>query len=142
MQWTRLLPQIGFLYAQVFLLLALCTAIIKLSEYAIYPPRGLFVNWEKSAVVWGKSPWPQAVEVYVAAPSRFFINGTEIERTQLRSKLLDQIGRRRGWTVYFEADPGTVFGDATYALDTIQACGAKVVWVTPKMREEWQHKSH
>jgi hypothetical protein len=26
--------------------------------------------------------------------------------------------------------------DDACAIDTIQACGAKVVWVTPKMREE------
>jgi hypothetical protein len=44
------------------------------------------------------------------------------------------------WTVYFEAEPDTLYMDDVYAIDTIQACGAKVSWITPKMREEWQHK--
>jgi hypothetical protein len=30
--------------------------------------------------------------------------------------------------------------DAVYAMDTIQGCGAKLIWVTPKMREEWRRK--
>ena len=50
------------------------------------------------------------------------------------------IGRRVGWTVYFEADRDTLYMDTIYAIETIQACGAKVFWITPKMREEWQHK--
>lgn len=105
------------------------------------PSRGLFVSWRQPAVVWEKSPWSETLEVYVGPSARFFINGTEIKRSELRTKLLDQLGRRAEWTVYFEADSDTAFGNAVYALDTIQACGAKVVWVTPKMREEWQHNS-
>jgi biopolymer transport protein ExbD len=107
-----------------------------------HPSKGLFVSWKKPLMIFEKSPWSEAVEVYVGPPARFFINGNPVERNQLRTKLLDQIGRRGEWTVYFEADPDTAFGDDAYALDTILACGATVVWVTPKMREEWQHKSH
>jgi biopolymer transport protein ExbD len=103
------------------------------------PSKGLFVSWRKPAVIWQKSPWSETLEVYVGAPARFFINGKEIKRNDLRARLLEQLGRRAEWTVYFEADPDTIFGDDAYALDTIQACGAKVVWVTPKTREELQH---
>jgi len=28
--------------------------------------------------------------------------------------------------------------DAVYAIDVIQGCGAKLVWVTPKVREQQQ----
>jgi hypothetical protein len=28
--------------------------------------------------------------------------------------------------------------DDIYAMDTIEGCGAKLVWITPKMREEWK----
>jgi hypothetical protein len=31
--------------------------------------------------------------------------------------------------------------EAVYAIETIQACGAKLVWITPKMREDWQQSS-
>jgi hypothetical protein len=36
-----------------------------------------------------------------------------------------------------------VFGydmDAIYAMDTIQVLGAKLVWITPKVREELQQR--
>jgi biopolymer transport protein ExbD len=106
------------------------------------PSRGLFVGWrERDAVVWEKSPWPDTLEVYVGAGARFFINGIEVERSELCTKLLEQLARRAEWTVYFEADNDTLFMDDAYAIDTIQACGAKIVWVTPKMRQEWQHKN-
>ena len=104
------------------------------------PSTGLYVNWKNhDAVVWEKSPWPETLEVYVRAPARFFINSEEIKRNDLRTRLLEQLGRRAEWTVYFEADNDTLFSDDAYTIDTIQACGAKVVWVTPKMREELQH---
>jgi len=105
------------------------------------PSRGLFVNWKKrDAVVWEKSPWPDTLEVYIRTPARFFVNSEEVARNNLRSKLIEQLGRRAGWTVYFEADPDTLYMDDIYAIETIQACGVKVFWITPKMREEWQHK--
>jgi hypothetical protein len=40
--------------------------------------------------------------------------------------------------VYFEADSDVQYIDAIYAIDTIQGCGAKLFWITPKMREEWR----
>ena len=103
------------------------------------PSKGLFVRWKKQdAVVWEKSPWPDTLEVYVRTPGRFFVNSEEVDRNELRSKLVGQLGRRVEWTVYFEADADTPYVDAVYAIDVIQACGAKLIWVTPKMREQWQ----
>ena len=105
------------------------------------PSQGLIVGWRsRDAVVLEKSPWPDTLEVYVRIPSRFFINGQEVERSALRARLLEELSRRAEWSVYFEADSDTLYMDAVYAMDTIQGCGAKFIWVTPKMREEWQHK--
>ena len=104
------------------------------------PSKGLFVSWRKrDAVVWEKSPWPDSLEVYIRTPARSFVNGEEVDRNDLRSKLIEQLGRRAEWTVYFEADADTPYMDAVYAIDVIQGCGAKLIWVTPKMREQWQH---
>lgn len=106
------------------------------------PSKGLLVSWRnRDAVVWEKSPWPDTLEVYVGLPARFFVNGQEVERNDLHAKLIEQLSRRAEWTVYFEADPGTAYMDDLYAIDTIQACGAKLFWVTPKIREEWKQKS-
>ena len=71
---------------------------------------------------------------------RFFVNGQEISRSDLHPKLIEQLSRRAEWTVYFEAEPDVPFMEAANALNTIQACGAKLVWITPKMREDWQQK--
>jgi len=37
-------------------------------------------------------------------------------------------------------DPYTLYMDDMYAIDAIQACGAKLILVTPKMRTDWQRK--
>jgi biopolymer transport protein ExbD len=104
-------------------------------------PHGLFVSLRShEVVVWKKSPWQETLAVYVRPHGRFFVNGEEVERSSLRTKLLEHLSRRAVWTVYFEADSDTVYMDDIYAIDAIQGCGAKVIWVTPKMREEWQHK--
>ena len=67
------------------------------------------------------------------------MNGEEIERGSLHTKLLEHLSRRVEWTVYFEADFDTLYMDDIYAIETIQGCGAKLIWITPKMREEWHH---
>lgn len=104
------------------------------------PPQGIFVSLKsRDPVIWGESPWPDTLEVYVRIPARFFINDQEVERNNLRAKLTEHLSRRAEWTVYFEADPDTLYMDDLYAIDTIQACGAKPIWVTPRMRAEWQH---
>lgn len=105
------------------------------------PSHGLFVNLRSREVVaWDKSPWQETLGVYVRAPGSFFVNGEEIERGSLRPKLLEHLSRRLEWTVYFEADFDTLYMDDIYAIETIQGCGAKLIWITPKMREEWRHK--
>ena len=102
--------------------------------------KGLRVTWKnRGAVVWEKSPWPDTLEVYIRTPARFFVNGEEVDRNNLSSKLIEQLARRAEWTVYFEADADTAYRDTIYAIDVIQGCGAKLIWVTPKMREKWQH---
>jgi biopolymer transport protein ExbD len=123
-----------------------CVAILSIliftfMSFGLLPSKGLSVTWRNlDTVVWGKSPWPDAIEVYVRAPTRFFVNGQEISRSDLHAKLIEQLSHRAEWTVYFEAQPDVPFMEAAIAMDTIQACGAKLVWITPKMREDWQQK--
>jgi len=106
------------------------------------PSKGLFVSWgNRDVVVWEKSPWPNSLEVYVSTPARFFINGQEVGRNDLHAKLMEELERRAEWTVYFEADPDIAYMNAVYAIDTIQACGAKLIWITPKMRRDWQERT-
>jgi hypothetical protein len=41
---------------------------------------------------------------------------------------------------HFEADHDTLNMNAIYVMDTIQGLGGKLVWITPKVREELQQK--
>jgi biopolymer transport protein ExbD len=130
------LPHWGLFYGAVLWILMFIFMILR-----PLPPHGLFVSIGNREFLSGeKSPWPETLAVYVRKPSRFFVNGEEVERSSLRPKLLDHLSRRAPWTVYFEADSDTTYMDAVYAIDTIQACGAKLIWITPRMREEWHHK--
>ncbi len=102
-------------------------------------PRGLLVSMKSGEVVsWKKYAGQETIGVYVAPGGRFFVNGEEVERGSLRPKLLEHLGRSVSWTVYFEGDADTLYMDDVYAIDTVQGCGAKLTWITPKMREEWK----
>jgi biopolymer transport protein ExbD len=126
------LPHWGLFWGAILWILMFIFMIIQ-----PLPPQGLIVGWRsRDSVVWEKSPWPDTLQVYVRIPRRFFINGHEVERSALRAKLLEELTRRAEWSVYFEADSDTLYMDAVYAMDTIKGCGAKLIWVTPRMREE------
>jgi biopolymer transport protein ExbD len=132
------LPHLGLFFSTVFgPLIFVCML------YGMYGPReykGLHVSWpNREAVVWEKSPWQETLAVYVRSNGHFFVNGEEVERRNLYTKLLEHLNHRMAWSVYFEADYDSLYMDDIYAIDTIQSCGAKVIWVTPKMREELQH---
>ena len=101
------------------------------------PSKGLYIDWlERSHVSSAESPWAETMGVYVDGNGQFLVNGLRVRREELPMKLKEELGRRMVWTVYFEADQNSVFMDTAYAMDTIQGLGAKMVWITPKMREE------
>ena len=124
-----------------FVVVLFALIFIFILEYPRRADNGLLVTLKnREAVVWETNPWPDTLEVYVRAPARFFVNGQEVSRDELHAKLTEQLVRRPEWTVYFEADPDITYMEAVYAIDTIQACGGKLVWITPKMRENWQQR--
>jgi biopolymer transport protein ExbD len=100
---------------------------------------GMTVSWRMPrSMVAVASPWPDTLEIFVRTPGRFIVNREEVRRDELRTKLMEQLGRRVEWTVYVEADPDVNFGDVAHAMDVIRSCGGKVSWITPKMRREWE----
>jgi biopolymer transport protein ExbD len=112
--------------------------IIVFMMFGPQTPHGLFVSLAGREMSVSSIPGQETLGVYVGPPGRFFVNGEETERRNLRTKLLEHLGRSVSWTVYFEADADTIYMDDIYAMDTIEGCGAKLVWITPKMREEWK----
>jgi len=99
------------------------------------PAHGLLVDLKQSrSVAAQSSPWSDTTSVYIG-PLQFYVNGKPIERSELRDTLAKALSKQMVWSVYLEAHPDCTFGDAIYAMDTIQGLGAKVVWITPKTRE-------
>ena len=101
-------------------------------------PHGLFVSLSNRKVTVWEGPAQETLGLYVDPKGRFFVNDEEVERNGLHTKLLEHLRRSTSWTVYFEADPDSLYADTVYVIDTIQGCGAKFIWITPKMREEWK----
>jgi biopolymer transport protein ExbD len=87
-----------------------------------------------------KSSPQETLGVYLAVGEKYYINGQLVSREGLGTKLKEELSRRADWTVYFEADHDTLYMNAIYAMDTIQGLGGKLVWITPKVREELQQK--
>jgi biopolymer transport protein ExbD len=130
------LPHWGILCATFLWIL-----IIIFLMFGPQTPHGLLVSVRSPEVVPSKeSTGQETIGVYVAPHGRFFVNGEEVERGSLRTKLLEHLVRGVAWTVYFEGHADTLYMDDVYAIDTIEGCGAKLIWITPKMREEWRHK--
>jgi len=82
------------------------------------------------------SPWPTAPAGYIDGNGNFSLNGNVIPGHDLRLRLQQELARRTVWTVYFEAANDSSYGDAVFAMDTIQGLGAQVIWLTPKLRQQ------
>ena len=104
--------------------------------------KGFLVDFrERKAVGVEKSPWAEALSLYMDARKGLLLNGHPVKREELEARLKEALSRQMVWTVYFEADSDCLFMDATSVIDTIQGLGAKVIWITPKTRREWKQKS-
>jgi biopolymer transport protein ExbD len=99
--------------------------------------RGFLVLMEKAnPVAWEKSPWPKSMSVYVDSSKGFLVNGRHVEPQDLSKTLKEELDKRMVWTVYFEAAEDTRFSDAEFAMKTIQDLRARLIWLTPRTREE------
>jgi biopolymer transport protein ExbD len=104
--------------------------------------RGLLVKLGKpSATVWQQSPSTETLGVYIGGSNEFHVNGKLVAREELRAKLKEELGKRIVWTVYLEANENCQFREAVYAMDAIQGLGAKLVWLTPRTREEFNRQA-
>jgi biopolymer transport protein ExbD len=134
----REFPNFGLVWGGVLYILFNIFAVM----ITPFPSHGLRVDLrERAAVGVEKSPWTETVSVYVDAQREFLVNGQPVRGEELEAKLKKELSRQMVWTVYLEADSNCLFMDVVHAMDTIQGLGAKLVWITPKMREEWNRDS-
>jgi len=126
-------PNFGLVYGVILWVLIFIFMIMQPRT-----PSGLSVDFTRErTVIAEKNPWAETMAVYVDAKRGFFVNGKLVAREELRSKLEEELLRRGVWVVYFEADSNCLWEDAVYAIDTIQGLRAKMIWITPRTREEW-----
>jgi biopolymer transport protein ExbD len=104
------------------------------------PPRGLFLKIHEQSSFTQKSPWPETMSVYVGPDNRFYVNSHPVAPESLRANLGQELGKRVVWMVYFEADDNASVANAVYAMDAIQSVEAKIIWITPKVREEYSRR--
>lgn len=131
------LPNFGLIYGTVIWILIFLFMIFRAPRQSYGLPIDLQTH---DFVVWGKSPWPETLSIYLAVGEKYYINGQPVPRDALRARLQQELSHRMVWTVYFEADYDTLNMNAIYAMDTIQGLGAKLIWITPKVREELRQK--
>jgi biopolymer transport protein ExbD len=131
------LPNFGLVYGFVLWVLIFLFMIVD-QRHHYY---GLSIDFgAHDSVVWEKSLWQETLSVYLAVGKKYCVNGERVPRDNLRTRLQQELNKRMLWTVYFEADNDALNMDAVYAMDAIQGLGAKLVWITPKMREELRQK--
>lgn len=131
------LPNFGLIYGAVLWILIVLFVILREPRHYYGLPIQLRTH---DSVIWEKSPWQETLSVYLAAGEKYYINGKPVPREVLLANLQQELNHRMVWTVYFEADYDTLYANAIYAMDTIGGLGAKVIWVTPKVRRELQQK--
>lgn len=133
-----LLPNFGLIYGAVLWILVFLFMVLE-------DPRhysGLRIELRtRDSVIWQRSPWPETLSVYLGPGEKFFINGHPVPKEALRASLREELNRRMVWAVYFEADGVVLNMDAVYAMDTIQGLGAKLIWITPKVRQELEKRN-
>jgi biopolymer transport protein ExbD len=104
-------------------------------------PQGLLIELqERSVAAWGESSQAETLGVYVDQQGHFFVNGGRVKREKLQEKLQQELGRRTAWVVYLEAERESAFEECVYAMDAIRGAGAKVIWITPGMRQQWKNQ--
>ena len=114
-------------------MILVCTLMVFEAPLA---PRGMLIHLEKPGMAPVRnSPWPESLSVYVGEDG-FRLNGRLVARQELLSRLKERLAKQMVWTVYLEADDRVRFDSVVFAMDVIQNSGAKVIWITPKIRKE------
>jgi biopolymer transport protein ExbD len=133
---TRL-PNFGLMYGAVLWILVSLFMIFAGQDLSYGLPIELRAQYSLPGQ---KSSRQETLGVYLAVGEKYYVNGQPVPREGLGTKLKEELSRRADWTLYFEADHDTLYMNAIYAMDTIQGLGGKLVWITPRVREELQRK--
>ena len=131
------LPNFGLICGDVLWILVFLFMIVR-GQHRYY---GLPVDFKaRDSLNWTKSPWQETLSVYLALGEKYYVNNKPARQEDLRKTLQNELSHRMVWVAYFEADNDTLNMDAVYAMDVIQGLGAKLIWITPKVRRELQQK--
>jgi biopolymer transport protein ExbD len=82
-------------------------------------------------------PRSKALLVWLDAHGNYFVNDKQAAHDDFGDALKRELSQPAEWTVYFEADGDASFGDSVFAMSVIRNAAGKVVWLTPKTRQEF-----
>lgn len=77
---------------------------------------------------------PDQVTIEVTKAGSILLNGVEIARTELATKLRDRLQHKREKAVFVDFDENTRYGDAVSIMDVAKGAGATTVAL--KMKDE------
>lgn len=124
-------PNFGMIWGMLFL--------VFLFSFAVKPPpsHGLAVSLAMQDMAMHATNSPgRTIGIYIDGDGRFYVNGTRVPQPRLRDALQTALRREVFGTVYLEANPDSQFEETAYAIAVIQNLDARLIWITPKMREE------
>jgi biopolymer transport protein ExbD len=128
----------GVVGGTIFLLL-LVPAFLMI-EWQHPMPRGIYVQLSAAHYqdsIQDNAEGPIIVTVKLHDDSaQFLLNGKEIRREDLEPALKAELARRANWVVFVEGDNSLPYAEPMHVFDVGHALHAKVVILTPKLKEE------
>jgi biopolymer transport protein ExbD len=128
-------PLVGFLYAQVSLLILTVFFLIFSDTWRYHrPPVGLFAINDLSSESKSRSCGEDWV-IRIDKRENWYLNSTKTSPQELVGLLRQQLGGQTNCAVYLDVDPSLTYEVAIQAIDEIQTTQAKaVVLLTPKTK--------
>ncbi len=111
----------------VLLIIFLVAMPIVMKEIEIDVPRKIDEPQEQMV-------FPDQITVEITKGGGVLLNGVQIDRVDLATKLRDRLEHKREKVVFVDFDENTRYGDAVSVMDTAKGAGA--ITVALKMRDE------
>jgi biopolymer transport protein ExbD len=141
---SRKMPTLNHFVMFAIIVLMILWAIF-LIERTQYPPVvGVWtlIAPRFYAAAYADPAGPIIVRIRRGAPSiRLSINGAELKREDFRGQLKAELSRRADWVVFVDGDEDLRVDENVAVVDAIRGLKAKVVLLTPKLKQELARSS-
>jgi hypothetical protein len=133
--WVPFFSQLGVLYSQTLLILAVCSIPIFHYAFGGGQSYGFYVLTPfPESFLFRNTPCAQTWVVRVKSNGIWYLNAKKIRPDQLFATLRSEIDGRTNCVISFDADPDVPFYEAIHAIELIEQTPGRVVLLTPKIR--------